>query len=193
MIGLLTGIPQTDGLGPTIIMMVNGVGYEVRVGNKLREKLTIQNGQVTLYIHTHVKEDALDLLGFETKQELNLFRLLLTVSGVGPKIAMSIIDFGIDGVTSAITRADVEFFTQIPKLGKKGAQKIIIELKNKIGSVIELDLSGTQTGETAELLQTLISMGFTQPEARDMLKRIPDGLPTFEEKLRFALKQRGSS
>jgi len=181
-----TPIPVSE---QSIIMMVNGVGYDVYVTKTTRSTLHTRK-TLLLHIHTVVKQDAIELFGFSDKKELALFTLLLDVSGVGPKIALAIVDFGTSGVLNAISNADVQFFTQIPKVGKKGAQKIIIELKNKVGSVAELDLSDDTSGDVYELIETLTGMGFSRSESHDMVKEIPADIETIEEKIRHVLRKK---
>ena len=190
MIGRLTGIVATTHKIPLIID-VNGVGYAVHVPQSEEKKLHF-NDRVTIHIHTHVREDALDLYGFGSEEDLALFELLLTVSGIGPKTGLSIIERGARAIKKAVTSADTEFFTTIPRLGKKNAQKIIIELKNKLGGLTDLDLSESGEGETKELVSALTGMGF---ERRDVVDVIPQLKPedTIENKLRSALKLLGKA
>src|SRR3989339_1436249 len=112
----------------SVILFAGDVGYTVFVTNRFLEK-TKTDTDAFLFIHTHIRDDVFDLFGFPTTQELHLFKLLLTVSGIGPKTALAIIDRGVLAVTQAVQQSDVDFFTTIPRLGKKNAQKIIIELK----------------------------------------------------------------
>lgn len=186
MIGALRGIADTPITNP-LLLMVGGVGYRVAVPEQVRKDIR-RDEPVTLYIHTHVREDALDLYGFLTKEELTLFELLLSVSGIGPKTSLAIVDRGAAGVRSAIAAADVSFFTTIPRLGKKNAQKIIIDLKSKIGSIEELNLTADERGETKDLLEALESMGFAKKEAITAINQIKTTDVSMEERLRQALK-----
>ena len=115
------------------------------------------------------------------------------MSGIGPKTALLVVNRGVDHIRQAISQADVEFFTSVPRLGKKNAQKIIIELKSKIGSITDLDLSSFETGETKALLEALLSMGFVKSEALDAIKKLPPHTESLEAKIRFALKLLGRS
>ena len=169
-----------------IIINIRGVGYGVWVADKIKNKLKL-NSEIELYIYTHVREDALELFGFTHKDELSLFQLLLGVSGVGPKSALLIVDRGVPAIQEAIVSADVSFFTSIPRIGKKNAQKIIIDLKSKLGSLEDLDLTDTG-GETLEIVEALQAVGFSKKEAFNAVRRLPDNLTTLEEKMRYALK-----
>ncbi|MBI3956324.1 Holliday junction branch migration protein RuvA [Candidatus Gottesmanbacteria bacterium] len=186
MIGALRGIADTPITNP-LLLMVAGVGYRVAVPEHVLNDIH-SDESVILYTHTYVREDALDLYGFPTREELALFELLLSVSGIGPKTSLAIVDRGVSAVRSAIATADVSFFTTIPRLGKKNAQKIIIELKTKLGSIEELDLMGDDRGETKDILEALESMGFAKKEAIEAIKHGKDTHISMEGRLREALK-----
>lgn len=189
MIGLLTGAVLTK--YPTqLLLNVGGVGYVVHAGQRLLARLTLKQN-CTLFIHTYVREDALDLYGFLNQDELLLFELLLTVSGIGPRTSVAIVDRGVTAVHQAVLESDVDFFTTIPRLGKKNAQKIIIELKTKLGSIKELDLSQEASGETKQLLDALLSMGFARSEALGAIKKLPPEAVTLGGKIRHALQNLG--
>jgi holliday junction DNA helicase RuvA len=188
MIGRLTGIIDERSENPLIID-VSGVGYLVSVPGRYLTSIKPGNTH-TLHIHTHVRDDAIDLYGFATQNELTLFNLLLTVSGIGPKTALCVIDRGVAAVESAVQRSDVDFFTTIPRLGTKNAQKIIIELKSKLGSSKALDLSDT-TGETKEVIDALLSMGFDKHEIRKTLEKLDPGAASVEQKIRQSLRLLG--
>lgn len=192
MIGLIEGIPQNTSRNGLIVMTSSGVGYEVTVPTNTIEKCTGQE-KVTLFTHLVVKDDALDLYGFLTQGELLMFKLLIDVSGVGPKTAILIMNAGVDNITKAVAQADVSFFTSIPRVGRKNAQKIIIELKNRIGSVAELDLTGDEMSETDDLTSALVGMGFTRQEVSHLVRSIPGELVTIEEKIMFALKSKAKN
>lgn len=188
MIGALTG--TIFSAANPIILMVGGVGYRVSVPGSLTKKYTTGN-TLTIFTHTHVRDDALELFGFLTIQELTLFELLITVSGVGPKTALAIIDRGVVPVQKAVASADVGFFTTVPRVGTKNAQKIIIELKNKLGSVMELDLGRQAGGETKVVIDALTSMGFEKRESIDVIKELDENDTTIERKIKHALQLLG--
>lgn len=189
MIGLIEGQPQITSRNHLIIMTTGGVGYQVAIAPATLEKLVGQE-KVTLFTHLVVKDDALDLYGFLTQSELLMFTLLINVSGVGPKSAILIMNAGVEGITRAVLQADVTFFTQIPRVGRKNAQKIIIELKNKIGSVVELDLTGDEISETDDFMSALLGMGFSRQEVSQLVRSLPVEIITIEEKIRYALRQK---
>lgn len=188
MIGLLTGtlLIRND---PYIILTVGGVGYKVCAAADVLSKFHTGD-KLTVFIHTHVREDALELFGFSDEASLQLFELLLSVSGIGPKTAIGVFSLGEkEKIIGAIRSADVDFFTGVPRLGRKNAQKIIIELKNKIGSVVDLDLQSD--GERNDVVVALTGFGFSQDEAKLALREIGEKGSTTSEKVRLALKYLG--
>lgn len=186
MIGALKGTVFSSIASPLIIM-VGGVGYRVYVADKVIS-VSPAGKDLTLFTHTHVRDDALELYGFLSQEELTLFELLLTVPGVGPRTGLAIVDWGAQAIRKAVASADVTFFTTIPRVGTKNAQKIIIELKNKLGSVAELDLGREIRGETKDVLEALTGMGFGKSEVLEVIKRLDPNLSSVEDKIRQALK-----
>lgn len=184
MIAFLSGKLYSK-LSDSVILLVNGVGYRVLVAASTFSSITVSSS-LELFIHTHVREDCLDLYGFKTIEELNLFNQLLSVSGIGPKTGLLVIDKGVEPVKNAVLKADVDFFSLIPRLGKKNSQKIIIELKNKLGATTDLDLS-SETPEVLEAAEALISMGYSKKEALIVLKGVAAEL-TIQEKIKYALR-----
>lgn len=186
MIGHLTGtlISRTD---PHIIIDVHGVGYKVCAASDVLSTFHVGD-TVSLFIHTHVREDAFELYGFTDEGSLSLFELLLSVSGIGPKTAIGVFALGKkEAVLQAIRSADVAFFTGVPRLGKKNAQKIIIELKGKLGAVEELDL---QEGD-ADVVSALTQFGFSSAEAAAAVRAIGKQDASASEKIKLALKYLG--
>lgn len=190
MIGFLRGevVARDD---PHIVIDVNGVGYKVVVANGVLSNIE-KNGKVKLFVYTHVREDAISLFGFLDSLDLKLFEQLISVSGIGPKTAMNIFSIGSrEEVVQAIITSDVSFFVGVPRLGKKNAQKIIIELKSKLGSIEDLDLSKMDVKENSEVIAALKSFGFSSREALEALKNIKGEGESTEEKIRMALKYLG--
>lgn len=179
------------GISPTSITLdVHDVGYEVFVADQWKTQATI--GSIyTLQISTVVKQDAIELYGFSTPQEKYLFSLLLGVPGIGPKTALAIVGYGVEQIQTAITTANVDFFSTIPRIGKKNAQKIIIELKSKLGSIEDLDLSHSENGKTKEVSDALISMGFSKQEIREILTHHINHQQSVEDNLKHALRLLG--
>ncbi len=188
MIGFLSGtiIHKSSG---QIILLVGGVGYLVTVPPNYLNLLKVSQ-KAELFIYTHVREDILDLYGFLTPDELELFKLTLTVSGIGPKTALLVIDKGAGKVEQAIKGADTDFFTTVPRLGHKNAQKIIIELKNKLGGLKELDLT-SENEESTEAIEALRNLGYTRQEATQAIQAVPASEKTLEQKISYALRSLG--
>lgn len=192
MIGYLKGLPHSQH-NNQLILVVNNVGYQVTAEKKILEKVQAHpTKEREIFTYTYVREDTLDLYGFEKKENLHLFEKLISISGIGPKIGIGIFSVGTyEEIVSAISNADIDFFTQVPKLGKKNAQKIIIELKSKLGSIQDLDLTNDRQQDNKDVLVALQSFGFSQNEARGALSAIKDKNASVEEKVKQALKNLG--
>ncbi len=174
MIGSIKGILilKTD---KYILVEANGVGYKIAVSPDNLFKLE-KNKEIFLFIHTHVREDAFDLYGFTTIQELNFFEMLLNVSGIGPRSALAILGIAtIDTLKRAISTGDVSYLTKISGIGKKTAEKIVIELRDKLKEHADTENSGANLREELDALEALKSLGYSQNEARDALKEVGEG------------------
>ena len=190
MIASLKGIVEGKN-NQSAIVDVNGVGYKVLLTTNILSKLIVGQ-KVKFFIYTHVREDALDLYGFLNQEDLQLFEHLIGVSGVGPKTALGVFSVGgAENIISAVTKADLDFFTAVPRLGKKNAQRIIIDLKGKLGSLADLDLSTDFSSESLEITSALKTFGFTASEAREAIKSVNGKAQTLEEKIKLALKYLG--
>lgn len=184
MIGFLSGRVQK--LPGGVLLHAGGVGYRVEVGPLLSAAL--QNDEAaSLYIYTHVREDALKLFGFASQQDLLLFELVLGVSGVGPKTALALVDTGSERLVSAVQNANVGFFKGVPRVGKKLAQKIIIELKPKLGGLKELEL-GPLSETEQDLWEGLKTLGFDEGSIQQVLGEL-DRTQSLEVMLKDAVKR----
>lgn len=190
MIGFLKGTIHAKTQGQ-IILLIGGVGYLVTVTPNFSQNLKISQS-LELFIYSNIKEDAFDLYGFQTQEELDLFKLVMTVSGIGPKTALLVLDQGVSLVQEAVRNADADFFTNIPRLGRKNSQKIIIELKNKLGGLKELDLTG-ESEQNMQAIEGLRSMGYTKQEAIKAIQSVPKEIDKLEEKISYALRQIGKN
>jgi len=174
-----------------ILIEVNQVGYQVHLPPSLLKTFTKESQKPqTFFIHTHVKEDCLDLYGFTSLADLQLFKLIINISGIGPKIGIQVIDKGVDSITQAVSQGDVDFFTTIPRLGRKNSQKLIIELKPKLGSLTRLDLS-SDSSETQEIISALTGLGFTLKQAKNALIKITRPNQSIDQKISLAIKYLG--
>lgn len=174
-----------------LIVDVNGVGYKILVSNSFLSNLHVGDS-IKLFTYTHVREDILELFGFSEYKELKLFELLISVSGVGPKTALSIFSVGSYGtIINALTIGDTAFFTTVPRLGTKNAQRIIIDLKGKLSSSAEFNVNSVIVSENREISEALKTFGFTVKEIQEAVKNINlEGLKT-EEKIKLVLKELG--
>lgn len=199
MIAMLTGQLVSKGIDQIIIEVAGGVGYRVLIPLSTFYSLP-DDGTVKLHIHTHVREDALLLYGFLTAAERALFILLLSVAGVGPKLALNILSHASPGdLRQAISRSDVKRLATLPGIGNKSAERLVLELKEKIN---KLDLSddllerGRDTAmtssspdQTEDALSALLNLGYKDAQARKALAAIVITPETpLEEILKSALK-----
>ena len=168
MISYLQGTPKI--IGQKLIVIVGGVGYGVHVSPQFLSGLSHQ-ATTELFVHTHVKEDKLDLYGFATIQEKDTFELLLSVSGIGPATALGLVAAGSHQLIEAVQNAQVSFFTNVPRVGKKLAQKIIIELRGKLGELKTLDL-GPKSAKHQEVSDALIGLGFDENKVEEILSQM---------------------
>ncbi len=169
-----------------------GLGYEVFVGINLLKKQVIGEN-IKLFTYQSVSENDISLFGFETSDEVEMFKMLILVSGVGPKTGSQIMgQTSSEEIIKAIGEADVDFFQKIKGIGKKTAQKIIIDLKSKIGGLGELDLTqGDKTTEADEVFLSLKQLGFERKEIEKVIIKLPKELKTTEEKLGWCLANIG--
>ncbi|NMC36358.1 Holliday junction branch migration protein RuvA [Candidatus Beckwithbacteria bacterium] len=189
MIGYLKGQILTKSI-QTLILNVNSVGYELTCPSQIIQS-TQADQELELFVYTHVREDQLKLYGFSLQEEKAIFMAIIEVSGVGPKIALSILSAGnVEQIRTAIIQADLNFFTTIKGLGKKNAQKIIIELKNKIGSTQELDLKQEEASFSEDVIMALQSFGFLKRDIIKVLKEIDTTLPESQQ-IKLALQTLG--
>lgn len=175
----------------SVIIENNNLGYRVFVNEALLDSWTI--GQtIELFIFHHLKEDAEDLYGFTSADQLALFELLLSVSGIGPKSALNILSLAeIGQLHQAIALGDEAMLTQVPGIGSKTAQRLILELKNKINTIsFSSDLmDGSRLTTQQDELEALISLGYGVVSARQALAKIDPQVTDSAERLKLALQQ----
>lgn len=188
MIALLTG--KVVGMkGTSVILDVHGVGYRVMVSTYTLGKLAGQD-EVTLHIHTHVREDQFALFGFLEEDELNVFELLISVSGVGPKMALGILSIAdTNTIRAAVVERDPTLLTRISGVGKKTAEKIIVELQNKVTAAEVTGRASISADQDA--VEGLMALGYSASQARDALKAVPADIANPGERIRQALKNLG--
>lgn len=181
----------------TVTLEAYGVGYEVFCPVRTIGELSMKQGQVKLYIHEHIKEDGHDLYGFYHKEDREVFRKLISVSGIGPKGGMQILSlYGVQEVIELIMQQDVKALSKVSGIGPKTAQRIILELKDSISKLYVPDLSLLKTGlkDTAakdEAIEALMSLGYSSQEAKKAVEAIDDYHATSEELIKKALSLLG--
>lgn len=185
MIGHLDGVVAAVRAG-YLILSAGGVGYKVATTKETLAALR-EGVNVALWTHLAVKETALDLYGFRSEEELRFFELLLTVSGIGPKSALSVLDIAtVETIRSAVTQGNAGYLTKVSGIGKKTAEKIVVELRDKVGLSANGDAGALHGDE--ETLEALASLGYKPSEARDALRKVPPTIEGGNERLREALK-----
>ena len=190
MIGFLEGIVHSV-RHTYCILSVGGIGYKVFATKQSLAALSA-GSPASFWTHLAVKEDAQDLYGFASEEEQRFFEMLLTVSGIGPKSALSILDIAsVETLRTAIVHGKSEYLTKVSGIGRKTAEKIIVELRDKVGTSTE-GASAALKGDH-EALEALKSLGYSQQEARDALRKVPAEMEKSNERLREALKILGSS
>ncbi len=192
MISYLTGTILHKDIKYVVLMTSGGVGYKVYTTlETLGQNSTGQ--AVELWIHTVVREDALDLYGFSNKRSLDFFELLLTISGIGPKSALGILSATtVDSIIEAITTGESAYLTKIAGIGKKVVEKIILELKGKIGDNFGDSSDTSKVGNAdVDALEALKSLGYTHKEAKDALDDVSNDIKGTGEKVKAALKLLG--
>ena len=155
-----------------LIVDVNGVGYEVFIPLTTFTSLPAAGSEVSIDVHTHVREDMIALYGFSTRRERSIFEKLMTISGIGPKLAVTILSGGsVEDLVGAIRRADLARLTAIPGVGKKTAERIILELKDKLQDFAET----TKSSVEVDVLSALENLGYNRALAEGALRRAMNG------------------
>ena len=186
MIGRLSGL-LLDKNPAQLIVDCNGVGYEVGVPMSTFYNLPATGERITLLTHMVVREDAQLLYGFGTTQERELFRELIKISGIGARTALAILSgMSVNDLAQAVTLQEVGRLTRVPGIGKKTAERLLLELKGKLGA--ELGTApGTEGESSNDVLSALLALGYSEKEALLAIKQVPAG-STVSDGIRQALK-----
>jgi len=156
-----------------VIVDVNGVGYEVFIPLTTFTALPDAGTDVSIDVHTHVREDVIALYGFSTRRERSIFEKLMTISGIGPKLAVTILSGGsVEDLVGAIKRGDLARLTAIPGVGKKTGERIILELRDKFQDFAEAE---PKSSAEADVLSALENLGYNRALAESALRRAVDG------------------
>lgn len=171
------------------VINVGGIGFQVFMPTSTLSALGAIDSEVKLYTHLHLREDNVALYGFSTAAELSLFQSLLGVTGLGPRLALAMLSgMSAEALVTAITTGSTELLTAIPGIGKKAAERIVLELKEKLGAGWVSTAAPGVARENAEVLAALTSLGYSASEAARAVAALPaDDGANLEEKIRRAL------
>ena len=190
MIGYISGTVQAVA-GKYVIVDVNGVGYRVTIGQKSLNSIAKIGTTVKLYTHYSMnpRDGSVELYGFTTPEELNFFGLLTSISGIGPKSAQAILSSAdLQQLQLGIVKGDDNYLSRVAGIGPKTAQRLVLELKSKI---LTTDLgaeTARELGTDTETVEALVTLGYSQYQARDAIKAVSASLKTTEDKIKEALK-----
>jgi Holliday junction DNA helicase RuvA len=192
MIATLTGRLKRKAVD-YLIVDVSGVGYQVSVPLSTYCRMPDSGGEVSLYIHTHLREDSLSLFGFMTQAEKETFLQLMAVSGIGPKLALAVLSaLSVQDLSHAIQTSDDSRLCAIPGIGKKTAARMVLELKDKITCAAHLVSpagEAASSSDVEDVVSALVNLGYKKPLAEDALRKVRQGRAglTVEELIREAL------
>ncbi|CAM3914369.1 Holliday junction branch migration protein RuvA [Bordetella tumulicola] len=186
MIGRITGT-LIEKLPPTLCVDVNGVGYDIDVPMSTLYNLPDLGSRVTLYIHLTVREDAHILYGFATASERSAFRELIKVSGIGARIALAVLSgMSVGDLAQAITLQEPGRLTRVPGIGKKTAERLLLEMRGKLGADLGVAAHAIPDAQT-DILNALLALGYSDKESQTALKSLPDSA-SVSDGIRLALK-----
>jgi len=190
-IATLNGI-VSEKLSEQVVLDVGGVGYGLLMTTE--DQSTLETGKdVKLYVYEHIRENSHDLFGFVSLDTKKLFELLLEVNGVGPKMALNMLSIGpSDSVKQAIAGGDVKYIQQASGVGKRVAERVVVDLKDKVGlASVDIEATGLLQADSRllqdEAVEALVSLGYTAQDAAKALKDVDQSLST-QERIKLALK-----
>jgi Holliday junction DNA helicase RuvA len=171
------------------IINVNGIGFQVHMPTSTLSTLGSRGQEVYIYTHLHLREDNVTLYGFASPEELGLFETLIGVSGIGPRLALSMLSaMSVEQLTMSIATGNADLLTAVPGIGKKIAARLVLELKDKIGAELITAPAAQLAQENADVLAALTSLGYSVAEASRAVASLPSTPDlTLEEKIRLAL------
>jgi Holliday junction DNA helicase RuvA len=189
MIATLEGILEYRG-ADSVVINVGGVGFRVYVSGPTLSQLGAIKGKVSLYTHLHVREDNISLYGFASSEELTLFKSLISVSGIGAKLALSLVSaLNPEKLVMAITSGDIDMLSQTPGIGKKMASRLVVELRGKLEKDWK-EVALPLAPERADVIAALTGLGYSVTEATRAISKVPDSEElSLEDKIKMALQQ----
>lgn len=174
-----------------VILDVRDIGYKVFVNSAALSEVA-EGQQAEFYIHQHVKEDALDLYGFRNLDELEMFELLLSISGVGPKSALGVLVVGkVGDIKESIARGDSSLLTKVSGIGKKTAERIVLELREKVGKMAvgsQIGIDGVGISASSDEIDALMSLGYSLQQAREALQKVDHSIVDSGKRIKEALR-----
>lgn len=181
-----------SGQGNFIILKVSDIGYKVFVGPVFYADLGAGQ-EAEIYTHQYVREDALDLYGFRNPEELEMFEMLISISGIGPKTALGVLSVGsVADIRESIARGDAHLLTKVSGIGKKTAERVILELREKVGPSASSGQAGYQKGlATGDEIDALMALGYSMQQARDSLRQVDQKIKDSGQRIKEALKRLG--
>jgi len=186
MISYLKGTIQYVGQN-YIEVAVNNIGYKIFMTDDYLTKAK-SGKEVEIFTHQHVREDALDLFGFDNREQMELFEKLIGVSGIGPKTALGVLSAAtIEEIETAVINDDVSVLTKVSGIGAKTAERIVLELKNKYKGKVAPSSGGGKASDDADVIDGLVGLGYSADQARGALRQVDKDLGT-DEKLKACLK-----
>ena len=190
MIALLQGKIIKNQAGEIILMTAGGVGYRAKVSPNAAAMCKVGT-EVTLDTYMVVREDVLELFGFASVAEKELFKQFITVSGVGPKTGLHLLSLGsVEEIAIAVGRGDIEYLTKVSGIGKKTAERIVVELKSKMqeARISSQESGSSESGALGDVVDALVTLGYSILQAREVVKKLDAGGKTSEQLLREALR-----
>lgn len=188
MIAYLRGKILQKGHGFVIINTDSGIGYQVFIHSAKYAEVQLGD-QLELYIHHHVKEDAQNLYGFNNFAELLFFKLLISISGVGPKSALGVLAVAtVDDIKKSIAEGDPSLLNKVSGIGKKTAERIVLELRTKIDYLSHTSTSDGNTYSNSDEIDALVALGYSLQQARMAINKVDKKITNSGDKIRAALK-----
>lgn len=191
MIAYIQGVVKSVGAEERLVVLTQGIGYEVVVSTRILQSTHV-GAEIELWTYQAVREDSIELFGFSSAEEQQLFLECISVSGVGPRTAMALFSgFQVDELQRAIAAQDTALLSSVNGIGKKTAERIVLELKDRIGVVAAVSATTSGNGADASAAEALLSLGYSHSEVAQALAQV-DGSLSVEEQVRTALQQLGS-
>ncbi len=171
-----------------IILVAHDIGYKIFVNENLAVEAKT-GGELELFTHQYIREDALDLYGFTTFEKLAMFEMLLSVSGIGPKSGLGIMAIaGVEEIKTAIAHGDISLLTKVSGIGKKTAERVILDLRDKVGILAPAEGMVSTVGLMGDEIDALVSLGYSIQQAREALSKVDKSITDSGKRIREALK-----